>query len=120
MRSTTSSSSSRPKTRRPGARVDLPPLGREIDVVALIREDRDDSRRQLLDEIMRESTDVQAIASRGRGRRMIAYVDSSVLLRFILDQPDRLVELTRFDERLTSAVTEVECLRAVDASRVRG
>ena len=51
---------------------------------------------------------------------MIAYVDSSVLLRFVLDQPGRLVELTLFDERLTSAVTEVECLRAVDASRVRG
>ena len=51
---------------------------------------------------------------------MIAYVDSSVLLRFILDQPGRLVELTRYDERLTSAVTEVECLRVVDASRVRG
>jgi predicted nucleic acid-binding protein len=51
---------------------------------------------------------------------MIAYVDSSVLLRFVLDQPSRLAELTRFDERLTSAVTEVECLRAVDASRVSG
>ena len=35
--------------------VDLPPLGREIDVVALIREDRD-ARDGLLDEIMREST----------------------------------------------------------------
>jgi prevent-host-death family protein len=35
--------------------VDLPPLGREIDVVALIREDRD-ARDELLDEIMREST----------------------------------------------------------------
>ena len=51
---------------------------------------------------------------------MIAYVDSSVLLRFVLDQAGKLVELTRFDERVTSAITEVECLRAIDASRVRG
>jgi predicted nucleic acid-binding protein len=51
---------------------------------------------------------------------MMAYVDSSVLLRFVLDQPGRLVELTRYPDRLTSAVTEVECLRAVDALRVRG
>lgn len=51
---------------------------------------------------------------------MIAYVDSSVLLRFVLDQPGRLTELTRFDQRITSAITEVECLRAVDALRLRG
>ncbi len=51
---------------------------------------------------------------------MIAYVDSSVLLRFVLDQPGRLTELTRFDQRITSAITEVECLRAVDVLRLRG
>ena len=38
--------------------IDLPPLGREIDVVALIREDRDD-RDARLDAIMRGSGDVQ-------------------------------------------------------------
>jgi len=37
---------------------DLPPLGREIDVVALIREDRDD-RDARLDAIMRGSSDAQ-------------------------------------------------------------
>jgi predicted nucleic acid-binding protein len=51
---------------------------------------------------------------------VIAYVDSSVLLRFVLDQPDQLKGLHDFAERITSAVTEVECLRAVDASRLRG
>jgi predicted nucleic acid-binding protein len=51
---------------------------------------------------------------------VIAYVDSSVLLRFVLDQPDPLIGLHDFAERITSAVTEVECLRAVDASRLRG
>lgn len=51
---------------------------------------------------------------------MIAYVDSSVLLRFVLDQPDPLLGLHDFAQRITSAVTEVECLRVIDASRLAG
>lgn len=51
---------------------------------------------------------------------MIAYVDSSVLLRFILDQPDQLTDLRRFDRRITSLVAEVECLRAIESARARG
>lgn len=51
---------------------------------------------------------------------MIAYVDSSVLLRFILDQPDPLSDLLRFDSRVTSLVAEVECLRGVESARSRG
>jgi predicted nucleic acid-binding protein len=51
---------------------------------------------------------------------VIAYVDSSVLLRFILDQPDPLSDLLRFDSRVTSLVAEVECLRAVESARSRG
>ena len=51
---------------------------------------------------------------------MIAYVDSSVLLRFILDQPEPLAGLLRFDLRVTSHLTEVECLRAVESARARG
>ena len=51
---------------------------------------------------------------------MIAYVDSSVLLRFILDQPDPLSDLLRFDSRVTSFVAEVECLRGVESARSRG
>ncbi len=51
---------------------------------------------------------------------MIAYVDSSVLLRFILDQPDPLSDLMQIDTRVTSFVAEVECLRAVESARSRG
>jgi predicted nucleic acid-binding protein len=51
---------------------------------------------------------------------VIAYVDSSVLLRFILDQPDPLSDLLRFDSRVTSSLAEVECLRGVEAARSRG
>jgi predicted nucleic acid-binding protein len=51
---------------------------------------------------------------------VIAYVDSSVLLRFILGQPEPLSELLRFDRRVTSMVAEVECLRAVESARSRG
>ncbi len=48
---------------------------------------------------------------------MIAYVDSSVVARFVLRQPDRLVDLTTFDERFTSQLTQLECLRALDKLR---
>ena len=50
---------------------------------------------------------------------MIAYIDSSVILRFVLDQPDRLDDARRFAFRVTSVLTEVECLRAVDSVRLR-
>jgi hypothetical protein len=49
---------------------------------------------------------------------MIAYVDSSVVARFVLRQPDRLVEVTTFDQRFTSQLTQLECLRAVDRARM--
>lgn len=45
---------------------------------------------------------------------MIAYVDSSVLLRVVLSQPDRLPEWTSIQKAVTSALTEVECLRTLD------
>jgi predicted nucleic acid-binding protein len=51
---------------------------------------------------------------------VIVYIDSSVLLRFVLDQPDPLTEILAFDERITSVIAEVECLRAVDTARYRG
>jgi len=51
---------------------------------------------------------------------VIAYVDSSVLLRFVLDQPGSLTELLSFENRVTSLVAEVECLRAVESARQRG
>ena len=45
---------------------------------------------------------------------MIAYVDSSVLLRVVLSQPDRLPEWPAIRQAVTSALTEVECLRTLD------
>ena len=45
---------------------------------------------------------------------MIAYVDSSVLLRVVLSQPDRLSEWPTIQQAVTSAVTAVECLRTLD------
>lgn len=51
---------------------------------------------------------------------MIAYVDSSVLLRFMLQQPGAAHELLEFDRRMTSSIAEVECLRAVDSAHAHG
>ena len=51
---------------------------------------------------------------------MIAYCDSSVLVRFILEQEDALAQLTACDQLVTSVVTQVECLRAIENARLRG
>lgn len=51
---------------------------------------------------------------------MIAYCDSSVLVRFILEQADSLVELASCEKLVTSVVTQVECLRAIENARLRG
>jgi predicted nucleic acid-binding protein len=45
---------------------------------------------------------------------MIAYLDASVLLRLILGKPKPLAEWRRVDSAVASALTEVECLRALD------
>lgn len=50
---------------------------------------------------------------------MIAYVDSSVILRFVLQQPDSLMALLDCDDRVTSFLTEVECMGAIEATRLR-
>ncbi|MBU2600721.1 MAG: PIN domain-containing protein [Actinobacteria bacterium] len=49
---------------------------------------------------------------------MIAYVDSSVLLRVILGQPDSLAEWMTIDRGVASALVEVESLRTLDRLRV--
>ena len=49
---------------------------------------------------------------------MIAYVDSSVVCRVVMCQPDRLVELEACSRRLTSQLTQLECLRAIDKARL--
>lgn len=50
---------------------------------------------------------------------MIAYLDSSVLLRLVLGQWDRLKEWGTVKEAVASALIEVECLRTLDRLRLR-
>lgn len=50
---------------------------------------------------------------------MIAYVDSSVLLRIVLGQRDGLAEWTAIETGVASALVEVECLRTLDRLRLR-
>lgn len=49
---------------------------------------------------------------------MIAYLDSSVLLRLVLGQVDSLSELPSVDRGIASALVEVECLRTLDRLRL--
>lgn len=49
---------------------------------------------------------------------MIAYVDSSVLLRVVLGQPGRLKEWKAITTGVASGVIEVECLRTLDRLRL--
>jgi predicted nucleic acid-binding protein len=51
---------------------------------------------------------------------MIAYLDSSVLLRVVLGQRGRLREWASIKEGVASSVAEVECLRTLDRLRHRG
>lgn len=51
---------------------------------------------------------------------MKAYVDASVVLRIVLDQPGQLAEPERLDEPLTSSLTLVEVLRTIDRVRLSG
>ena len=51
---------------------------------------------------------------------MIVYVDSSVLLRIALGQPDRLAEWESITRPITSALAEVECCRTLDRRRAAG
>ncbi|MBU2602462.1 MAG: PIN domain-containing protein [Actinobacteria bacterium] len=49
---------------------------------------------------------------------MIAYVDSSVLLRVMLGQDDALAEWPDIERGVVSTLVEVECLRTLDRLRV--
>ena len=51
---------------------------------------------------------------------MIAYVDSSVLLRALLGQGNALAEWSRIETAVGSSLVEVECLRTLDRLRLRG
>ncbi len=48
---------------------------------------------------------------------MIAYLDSSVLLRIVLGQPDRLKDLALIQSAVASDLAELECLRTLDRMR---
>jgi|SRR5262245_27173524 len=50
---------------------------------------------------------------------MIAYVDSSVVLRLVLSQPKALREWRSIDTAVASALVEVECVRTLDRLRLR-
>ena len=50
---------------------------------------------------------------------MIAYLDSSVLLRVILGQREKLREWKSIERGVASALVQVECLRTLDRLRLR-
>lgn len=50
---------------------------------------------------------------------MIAYVDSSVVLRVVLGQGHRLAEWHDIETGVASALVQVECLRTLDRLRFR-
>jgi len=50
---------------------------------------------------------------------MIAYVDSSVLLRLALGQPNALLEWRQIDRGVSSALISTESLRILDKLRIR-
>jgi predicted nucleic acid-binding protein len=50
---------------------------------------------------------------------MIAYVDSSVLLRLVLGEPPVLKEWRSIATAVASGIVEVECLRTLDRLRLR-
>jgi hypothetical protein len=49
---------------------------------------------------------------------MTVYVDSSVLLRVLLREPDRLGSWGQIDQPISSELIRVECLRTIDRARL--
>ena len=50
---------------------------------------------------------------------MIAYIDSSVLLRVVLEQPSSLREWPEIEHAVSSVLLSVECSRTIDRFRLR-
>jgi predicted nucleic acid-binding protein len=50
---------------------------------------------------------------------VIAYLDSSVILRIVFDERDSLAEWSAIDQAVTSVLARVECLRVLDRERLR-
>jgi uncharacterized protein len=48
------------------------------------------------------------------------YVDSSVLLRVALGEPDRLSAWGQITRPISSELTRIECLRTIDRARLQG
>ena len=51
---------------------------------------------------------------------MIAYLDSSVLLRLVLGEPELLLEWKQIEEGVCSTLVQVECLRTLDRLQLQG
>ena len=51
---------------------------------------------------------------------MITYLDASVILRRLLQQPGPTLELGPTDETISSSLAQVECFRALDRLRLLG
>jgi uncharacterized protein len=49
-----------------------------------------------------------------------AYLDTSVLLRVVLGEPNRLAEWSRITTAISSEIVRVECLRVLDRLRLEG
>ncbi len=47
------------------------------------------------------------------------YVDSSVILNYLLNEPSPKIDLSRFSRLVTSELTDVECRRVLDRIRLR-
>ncbi|HKO59112.1 MAG TPA: type II toxin-antitoxin system VapC family toxin [Thermoanaerobaculia bacterium] len=50
---------------------------------------------------------------------MIAYLDSSVIMRLVFEEPDTLEEWSQIDSGLTSVLTRIECARTLQRYRAR-
>lgn len=50
---------------------------------------------------------------------MNVYVDSSVLLRIVLGEPDGLHFWSRIEQPISSELTRLECLRTIDRARLQ-
>jgi uncharacterized protein len=50
---------------------------------------------------------------------VIVYIDSSILLRFVLGEPERLKEWGKIRKAISSELIRVECLRTIDRARIR-
>jgi predicted nucleic acid-binding protein len=58
-------------------------------------------------------------AAPGTPRALIAYIDSSVLLRVVLGEPGSLPSWGLIDQALSSELIRLECLRTIDRARVQ-